>query len=113
MVALNATVSNNISNDFICTLSACQNCCRLVEQSNQVQHHKTFQAAHPMWSSKGKGADSLSNSSSQFRVQAGSQLGTALTGSQNPAQNPVGLVLNGLCLLARREFGFCCFPAAA
>lgn len=55
MVASNTTVSNNISNNFICMLSACQNCCRLVEQSNQLQHHKTFQTAHPLWNSKVKG----------------------------------------------------------
>lgn len=43
MVALNTTISNNISNNFICVLSACQNCCSVVEQNNQMQHNKTLQ----------------------------------------------------------------------
>jgi len=47
MVASNTTISNNISNNFICMLSACQNCCSLGEQNNQMQHNKTLQMNRP------------------------------------------------------------------
>lgn len=100
MVASNTTISNNISNNFICVLSACQSCCSMVEQNNQMQHNKTLQMNRPVCNrkeKKWKRSDKHSTKSSQLIFKAIIQSFTIVTSrlcfkdGQNPAQNFVGI----------------------
>lgn len=118
MVASNTTISNNISNNFICLLSACQNCCTLVEQNSHMQHNETLQMIIQRVAEE-KGSDKHSSKSSRLRFKAMVQLLTILTSKlcfkdgQNPAQHFVVPALNHLSSLTRRVLRLWCLATAA